>query len=54
MCLPSHTEPHINRNITYKSSVEFKVEIKMICRGSFGSQTMQILVISHCCFAKDG
>ena len=30
------------------------MEIKIICRRGFGSQTTQIVVISRCCFAEDG
>ena len=30
------------------------MEIKIICRRGFGSQTTQIVVISRCCFAYDG
>ena len=30
------------------------MEIKIIGRRSFGSQTTQIVVISRCCFAQDG
>ena len=30
------------------------MEIKLICRRSFGSQTKQIGGISSCCFAWDG
>ena len=49
--IPSHTAPHLNFSITYKRSVEFQMEIKIICRRGFGSQTTQIVVISRCCFA---
>ena len=48
MCLPSHTAPHLNFSITYKRSVEFQMEIKIIFRRGFGSQTTQIVVISRC------
>ena len=48
---PSHTAPHLNFSITYKRSVEFQMEIKIICRRGFGSQTTQIVVNSRCCFA---
>ena len=54
MCLPSHTAPHLYFSITYKRSLEFQMEIKIICRRGFGSQTTQIVVISRCCFAWDG
>ena len=54
MCLPSHTAPHLNFSIAYKRSVEFQMEIKIICRRGFGLQTTQIVVISRCCFAWDG
>ena len=30
------------------------MEIKIICRRGFGSQTTQIVGISRCCFAWDG
>ena len=30
------------------------MEIKIIFRRGFGSQTTQIVVISRCCFAEDG
>ena len=30
------------------------MEIKIICRRGFDSQTTQIVVISRCCFAEDG
>ena len=30
------------------------MEIKIICRRGFGSQTTQIVVILRCCFAEDG
>ena len=43
--------PHLNFSITYKRSAEFQMEIKIICRRGFGSQTTQIVVISRCCFA---
>ena len=51
MCLPSHTAPHFNFSITCKRSVDFQMEIKIICRRGFGSQTTQIVGISRCCFA---
>ena len=51
MCLPSHRAPQLNFSITYKRSVEFEMEIKIICRSGFGSQTTQVVVISRCCFA---
>ena len=52
MRLPSHMAPHLNFSMTYERSVEFQIEIKIICRRDFGSQTTQIeLVISLCCFA---
>ena len=38
-------------SITYKRSVEFQIEIKIICRRGFGSQMTQIVVISRRCFA---
>ena len=38
----------------YKRSVKFQMEIKIIFRRGFGSQTTQIVVISRCCFAWDG
>ena len=40
-------------SITYESSVEFQMEIKIIFRRGFRSQTSQILVISRSCFAED-
>ena len=49
--LLSHTAPHLNFSITYKRSIEFQMEIKIICRRGFSSQTTQIVVISRCCFA---
>ena len=42
MCLSSHTVPHLN------FSIEFQMEIKIIFRRGFGSQTTQIVVISRC------
>ena len=48
---PSHTAPHLNFSITYKRSVEFQMEIKIICRRGFGLQTTQFVVISRCFFA---
>ena len=51
MCLPSHTAPHLYFAKMYERSVEFQVEINIIC---FGSQTTQIVLISSCCFAWDG
>ena len=42
MFLPSHTAPHLNFSITYKRSVVFQMEVKIICRRGFGSQTTQI------------
>ena len=42
MCLSSHTAPHL------KFSIEFQMEIKIIFRRGFGSQTTQIVVISRC------
>ena len=50
MRLPSLTAPHLNLSITYKRSLEFQMEIKIICRRGFGSQTTQIVVILRCCF----
>ena len=50
-CLSTHTAPHLNFSITYKRRVEFQMEIKIICRRGFGSQTTQIVVISRCYFA---
>ena len=40
MCLPSHTAPHLNFTITYKGSVEFQMEIKIVCRRGFGDFTL--------------
>ena len=51
MSLPSHTAPHLNFSITYQRSVELQLEIKINYRRNFGSQTTQIVGISHCCFA---
>ena len=51
ICLPSHKALHLNFSITYNRSVEFQMEIKIICRRGFGSQTTQIVVISRFCFA---
>ena len=39
----------LNFSITYKISIEFQMEIKIICHRGFGSQTTQIVVISRCC-----
>ena len=44
----------LNFSMTYKSGVEFQMELKIIYRRGFRSQTTQNLVISRCCFAKDG
>ena len=52
MCLPSLTEPNHNFSITYVSKVEFQMEVLLICRRCFRSQTTQIWVISRCCFAE--
>ena len=52
MCLPSHTVPHLNFSIAYQRSVEVQLEIKIICRRGFGSQTTQIVGISYCCFVR--
>ena len=54
MCLPSHMASHLNFTITFKRSVEFQMEIKIIFRRGFGSQTTQIVLISRCYFAWDG
>ena len=54
MCLPSYTAPHLNFSIAYKGTVEFQLEIKIICRRGFGLQTTEIVVISSCWFAWDG
>ena len=43
----------INFSIKYASSVEVQMETWLICRRIFCSQTMQILVISRCCFEED-
>ena len=51
ICLPSHTAPQLNFSLTYRRSVEFQMEIKIICRRGFASQTTQIVEISRCCFA---
>ena len=58
MCLPSHTAPHLNFTITYKRSVEFQMEIKIVCRRGFGDFTLlfcigrlrnvQTHVLSYC------
>ena len=53
MCLLSHAAPHPNFSITCERSVEFQLEIKIICRCGFCSQTTQIVVISRCCFTYD-
>ena len=44
---------HLNFSITYRRSIEFQMEIKIICCRGFGSQTTQIVVTSRCCFAWD-
>ena len=44
-----YTAPHLNFSITSKRSVEFQMEIKIICRRGYGSQTTQIVVISRGC-----
>ena len=51
MCLPSHTAPHLNFSIKFKRSVEFQMDIKIICRRGFGSQTTKVVAILRCCFA---
>ena len=43
----------INFSIKYAGSVEVQMETWLICRRIFCSQTMQILVISRCCFVED-
>ena len=42
-CLPSLTAPNFNFSLTYESTVEFPF-----------LQTMQILMVSRCCFAEYG
>ena len=44
----------LNFSLTYVSSFQFQMEIKIVCHCGFHSQTTQILVISRCCFAEDG
>ena len=52
MCLLSFTVSHLNFNTTYASSVKFQMEIQIICRRGFRSQTTPILVISCCFYCK--
>ena len=46
--------PQLNLKLTYKNYVEIQLEIKMIFRRGFGSETTHILVISRCCFENNG
>ena len=51
MCLLSFYGA-IFQDTTYESSVEFQMEISIIFRRGFRSQTTQILVISRCFFLE--
>ena len=52
MCLSSLTGPDHIFSMAYVSRVEFQMEVLLICRRCFHSETTQIWVISRCCFAE--